>query len=1159
MYRQQISQKASPSPRSTSKSKAAPIPSSGSSYESLSSVVQRAQQDPESVSKDERQQLESAIGTRSTQKILTGKQNSWAPEFKGISEQLWSDAGQVGEPIQAKLTIGEVGDKYEQEADRVAKNVVQRINQPEALSPKQGETLQRQELPEDEELQMKPLAERREAIYGGQASKDLESSINSAGGGGQPLDRGLQQSMGQAMGADFSRVKVHTGAQADQLNQSIQAKAFTMGQDVFFRQGAYEPGSQRGQELIAHELTHVVQQSGGTLQRSSQVHRELQHLNTNKTSALEGDRPLQEIGEINSELQPEMIQRKGEFKAQYQKNPELAKAAVKADYADYADYQNIFELKLGVGLYKNKNAMDGADIMLAKMRAAMEAAGFADNDINQAFAIKKGEELGGVLLADVSQAILSGNLREKMGMVYQARSAITQALDVLRKQDAPKIPLGEEILSEEMSQSIDKLKLEPSVAILKRRDSIQNQDRQANKALKQKLITGEYLKDLGVPLSEREEKASQEQEINGKKDRRFIPGSEYYIVPPKPKMKEQEQLRRVVSGLSGSTDMYFHIAKHLNMDESERKLLRLAALGQMIVNNDHSYHEIMHVARTQGGLTDYPDELPIGYTTLSPLSEDEIINTTTLEDFPGDKQAKDSMVEFATTKEDITKVGGEAAKGSHKYSAILAKVDEYHQNPKIKTLEEIKRLVDVWLNAKKPGILASKNTKTQWEKSTRRQKLIELKNEADRLLKRESEYLKLDFDSAKQYILDQLVNAPEDKQLSIQKKMENFIDTYIKKITQDSSLGKKLDKVKAQEFKQKLEQKKEELNKIKILLTGTTDDWQSKDFRAKKSDLDLDLSNVDIPNLDITGKPVDISDPKGMYGKLDAPLKGDLKKALKQYVIDNRNIIEALGKDVSSYPVLTAGRKREAQDDARSQLYQRDIEDFTTNIDTSMVEALSPSSPIDNLLRQIEGKPMPQELEAINAYSEPGFYTMMNRILNKSRDKEFMSKVPREAKALVSLAISGLRKMKPYEGGTVYRGQPGLDSDYVKKELITKPKNERKKILESEFKHDLHYKQFISTSKRPYQAYSTQKGKWLAMEIQNVKTGVDISAIANTLYEREVLFPPNVTLKVKSVEDKFVNKVISDTGKETFDESNKYAEAPIADREGRVKVVYEEV
>ncbi|MGD1908340.1 MAG: DUF4157 domain-containing protein [Leptolyngbyaceae cyanobacterium] len=74
-------------------------------------------------------------------------------------------------------------------------------------------------------------------------------------------DSSLQHRMGQAMGADFSGVKVHTDSQSDQLNESIQAKAFTTGQDVFFRQGEYAPNSTAGQELIAHELTHVVQQS----------------------------------------------------------------------------------------------------------------------------------------------------------------------------------------------------------------------------------------------------------------------------------------------------------------------------------------------------------------------------------------------------------------------------------------------------------------------------------------------------------------------------------------------------------------------------------------------------------------------------------------------------------------------------------------------------------------------------------------------------------------------------------------------------------------------------------------------------------------------------------------------------------------------------------
>ncbi|MGR3279773.1 eCIS core domain-containing protein [Acaryochloris marina NIES-2412] len=79
---------------------------------------------------------------------------------------------------------------------------------------------------------------------------------------------GVQQTMGQAMGADFSGVRVHTDAQSNQLNQSLQAKAFTTGQDVFFQQGAYAPEKQSGQELIAHELTHVVQQNGPCIQQS---------------------------------------------------------------------------------------------------------------------------------------------------------------------------------------------------------------------------------------------------------------------------------------------------------------------------------------------------------------------------------------------------------------------------------------------------------------------------------------------------------------------------------------------------------------------------------------------------------------------------------------------------------------------------------------------------------------------------------------------------------------------------------------------------------------------------------------------------------------------------------------------------------------------------
>lgn len=102
---------------------------------------------------------------------------------------------------------------------------------------------------------------------GGSAELDdaTAARINAERGGGQALDAALQEQAGAALGADFSAVRVHTTPEADALNQQINAKAFTTGQDIFFRQGAYQPGSAGGQELIAHELAHVVQQSRGAV------------------------------------------------------------------------------------------------------------------------------------------------------------------------------------------------------------------------------------------------------------------------------------------------------------------------------------------------------------------------------------------------------------------------------------------------------------------------------------------------------------------------------------------------------------------------------------------------------------------------------------------------------------------------------------------------------------------------------------------------------------------------------------------------------------------------------------------------------------------------------------------------------------------------------
>ena len=64
------------------------------------------------------------------------------------------------------------------------------------------------------------------------------------------------------MGADFSDVRIHQGAEAAELSTSVQAKAFTYGNDIYFNEGMYNPDALSGRELLAHELAHVVQQNG---------------------------------------------------------------------------------------------------------------------------------------------------------------------------------------------------------------------------------------------------------------------------------------------------------------------------------------------------------------------------------------------------------------------------------------------------------------------------------------------------------------------------------------------------------------------------------------------------------------------------------------------------------------------------------------------------------------------------------------------------------------------------------------------------------------------------------------------------------------------------------------------------------------------------------
>ncbi|MBL8972229.1 MAG: DUF4157 domain-containing protein, partial [Myxococcales bacterium] len=144
---------------------------------------------------------------------------------------------------------GATGDGYEREAEQVSEAVVQRLQAGPTQAGDDGFAV----TPERPRLRL-----RRAAGVG--ASGAGVAALPGAGGGGAPLAGGVLRAMEGAFGADFAGVRVHSDAQADALSRSLQAEAFTSGRDLYFRSGAYDPSSRRGQALLAHELTHVQQQ-----------------------------------------------------------------------------------------------------------------------------------------------------------------------------------------------------------------------------------------------------------------------------------------------------------------------------------------------------------------------------------------------------------------------------------------------------------------------------------------------------------------------------------------------------------------------------------------------------------------------------------------------------------------------------------------------------------------------------------------------------------------------------------------------------------------------------------------------------------------------------------------------------------------------------------
>lgn len=169
--------------------------------------------------------------------------------------------------IQAKLKINDPGDRSEQEADAVADSIIRLGHNAGNKTFSAGPTAIQRKCAacekEEEKLKRKPKTNDSGSFNQKLASAALQSKLNGSLGKGSPLPGETNEFMGNAIGADFSKVKIHTGSDAVQMNQTLKARAFTYGSDIYFNKGEFNPGTREGKRLLGHELTHVVQQGEG--------------------------------------------------------------------------------------------------------------------------------------------------------------------------------------------------------------------------------------------------------------------------------------------------------------------------------------------------------------------------------------------------------------------------------------------------------------------------------------------------------------------------------------------------------------------------------------------------------------------------------------------------------------------------------------------------------------------------------------------------------------------------------------------------------------------------------------------------------------------------------------------------------------------------------
>ena len=460
------------------------------------------------------------------------------------------DLPHATKPIQTKLTVGAPGDKYEQEADQVAAQVMSMGDRPQPVqrevAPEEEEevqtkplgTVQREEIPEEEEVQTKPIAatitplvqreempeeevqakpiasilqreelpeeeevqtkplgniqreempEEEEPVQmksalqrapsgSLQAGTAIESGLNQSKGGGSPLAEDTRSFMESRFNTDFSHVRVHTDSSAVQMNKDLSAQAFTHGSDVYFGAGK-SPGQN---DLTAHELTHVVQQTGAkTLQRKSAIALKSQKdgFQTKLSAAAEGATIQRKSAPKSAQSDPgfqSVVKRTGAVAKQQKAHPPAKTKATEAQAAAVPP-ANEKESKAQDRQVQEMNQQQPGQFNTAAFKAAlMEKINAATpQNLDQADKFKNSNQLGAVK-GDLSSQVgnekkqAAGPIEEKTkeppkigGIPDKAVTPLpppppsTPPADVGASQAAPKPKDASEVSMQAGSQSLD--------------------------------------------------------------------------------------------------------------------------------------------------------------------------------------------------------------------------------------------------------------------------------------------------------------------------------------------------------------------------------------------------------------------------------------------------------------------------------------------------------------------------------------------------------------------------------------------------------------------------------------------------------------------------------------------------------------------------------